>query len=101
MFVAYAMTAALLHRYGRDANVRRLLDQAVIQRPIPQKDVEDLPAEPQRVVAAPCVAAIPTKTSHICHSERSTSASKRESKNPYGSTRFRSVRVPTDQFGKT
>jgi hypothetical protein len=69
MFVAYAMTAALLHRYGRDANVRRLLDQAVIERPIPQKDVEDLPAEPQTVVAAPCVAAIPTKTSLICHSE--------------------------------
>jgi putative restriction endonuclease len=51
MFVAYAMNAALLHRYGRDANIRKLLDQAVIERPIPQKDVEDLPAERQRVVA--------------------------------------------------
>jgi len=28
MFVAYAMNAALLHRYGRDANIRKLLDQA-------------------------------------------------------------------------
>ncbi|MFZ0283952.1 MAG: HNH endonuclease signature motif containing protein [Terriglobales bacterium] len=51
MFVAYAMNAALLHRYGRDANIRKLLDQAVIERPIPQRDVEDLPAERQRVVA--------------------------------------------------
>ncbi len=52
MFIAYAMNAPLLHRYGRDANIRRLLDQAVvIERPIPQQEVEDLPAERQRIVA--------------------------------------------------
>lgn len=51
MFIAYAMNAALLHRYGRDANVRKLLDQAVVERPVPQADVEALPAERQRVLA--------------------------------------------------
>ncbi|MFZ0798129.1 MAG: HNH endonuclease signature motif containing protein [Terriglobales bacterium] len=51
MFIAYAMNAALLHRYGRDANVRKLLDQAVVERPMPQEDVEALPAERQRVLA--------------------------------------------------
>ncbi len=51
-FIAYAMNAPLLHRYGRDANIRKLLDQAVVvDQPIPQQEVEDLPPERQRVVA--------------------------------------------------
>lgn len=51
MFMAYAMNAALLHRYGRDANIRKLLDQAVVEKPIPKQEVENLPADRQRIVA--------------------------------------------------
>jgi putative restriction endonuclease len=51
MLIAYAMNAPLLHRYGRDANIRKLFDQAVVERPISQKEVEDLPVERQRVLA--------------------------------------------------
>lgn len=51
MFMAYAMNATLLHRYGRDANIRRLLDQAVVEQPIRQSQLQALPAERQRIVA--------------------------------------------------
>ena len=51
MFMAYAMNAAVLHQYGRDANVRRLLTQAVEQRPIPRQQVDGLSTERRRVIA--------------------------------------------------
>jgi putative restriction endonuclease len=50
MFMAYAMNARVLHRYGRDANVLRLLTQAVHEPPPPEA-VEALPVERQRVVS--------------------------------------------------
>ena len=49
MFMAYAVNAQVLHRYGRDANVLRLLNQAVHQPP-PQQEVQALPVERQRVI---------------------------------------------------
>ena len=50
MFMAYAMNARVLHRYGRDASVLRLLTQAVHEIPPPQA-VEALSVERQRVVS--------------------------------------------------
>ncbi|MGH9727849.1 MAG: HNH endonuclease [Candidatus Acidiferrales bacterium] len=50
MFVAYSMNAAVLHRFGRDANVLRLLSQAVHAQPAP-RDIEALPVERQRVIS--------------------------------------------------
>jgi putative restriction endonuclease len=50
MFMAYAMNARVLHRYGRDANILRLLRQAVHEAP-PVQQVDVLPAERQRMVA--------------------------------------------------
>ncbi len=50
MFMAYAMNAQVLHRYGRDANILRLLAQAVHETPPPQV-VDVLPAERRRVVS--------------------------------------------------
>lgn len=50
MFMAYAMNAQMLHRYGRDANILRLLNQAVHQTPPPQ-ELENLSTERQRVVS--------------------------------------------------
>jgi putative restriction endonuclease len=51
MFMAYAMNATVLHRYGREANVLRLLNQAVRQPvPVPQQQVQLLTVERQRVV---------------------------------------------------
>ena len=50
MFMAYCLNATLLHRYGREANVLRLLNQAShLQRPAPQ-EVEVLSTQRQRVV---------------------------------------------------
>jgi putative restriction endonuclease len=49
MFMAYAMNAQMLHRYGRESNVLRLLNQAVHEPPSPQ-EVEPLSAARQRVV---------------------------------------------------
>jgi putative restriction endonuclease len=50
MFMAYCLNAALLHRYGREANVLRLLKQASqLQQPSPQA-VEILSTPRQRVV---------------------------------------------------
>lgn len=53
MFMAYAMNAQMLHRYGRDANVFRLLNQAVRQHESPpqQRELETLSTERQRVVS--------------------------------------------------
>ena len=52
MFMAYAMNAQLLHRYGRDANVFRLLNQAVHRHePPPPQEMENLSTERQRVVS--------------------------------------------------
>jgi putative restriction endonuclease len=50
MFMAYATNAQLLHRYGRDANVFRLLGQAVHEPP-PQQAVETLSTERQRIIS--------------------------------------------------
>lgn len=50
MFVAYTMNASVLHRFGRDANVLRLLSQAVHTEPAPN-EVQDLSIERQRVVS--------------------------------------------------
>jgi len=49
MFMAYAMNAAVLHRYGREANVLRLLNQAVHQ-PVAPQHVQVLTADRQRVI---------------------------------------------------
>jgi len=51
MFMAYATNASVLHRYGRDANVLRLLNQAVHLQPIPAQEIEVLSQERQRVVS--------------------------------------------------
>ena len=50
MFVTYAMNASVLHRYGKDANVLRLLNQAVHEAPARQ-DLETLSAERRRIVS--------------------------------------------------
>jgi putative restriction endonuclease len=50
MLMAYAMNARVLHRYGRDAHIRRLLDQAVQQESMSLREVAALPAERRRVV---------------------------------------------------
>jgi putative restriction endonuclease len=50
MFMAYCMNAALLHRYGRDANVLRLLNQvSSLQQPTAQ-EIDVLPTPRRRVV---------------------------------------------------
>jgi putative restriction endonuclease len=50
MFMAYCLNASLLHRYGREANMLRLLNQAShLQQPAPQ-EVEVLSTPRQRVV---------------------------------------------------
>lgn len=49
MFMAYATNAVILHRYGRDSNVLRLLNQAVREAP-QQQALEHLSAERQRIV---------------------------------------------------
>jgi len=51
VFMAYAINAQLLHRYGRDANVLRLLNQAVRQHEPPRREMETLSTERQRVVS--------------------------------------------------
>jgi len=50
MFMAYCLNAELLHRYGREANVLRLLNKiSHLQQPAPQ-EIEVLPTNRQRVV---------------------------------------------------
>lgn len=49
MLVAYAVNAGVLHRYGREANVLRLLDQAIRTEP-PEQKMETLSTERRRVV---------------------------------------------------
>lgn len=50
MFMAYAMNAIVLHRYGRQANVLRLLKEAVRAPRLPQQEIETMPTERQRVI---------------------------------------------------
>ncbi len=50
MLVAYALNADILHRYGRDANVLRLLNQVVRDQPVAAEEIEVLPTARQRVV---------------------------------------------------
>ena len=50
MFMAYAMNARVLHRYGQEANVLRLLNRALHQEPS-QQEVQILSTERQRVIS--------------------------------------------------
>lgn len=50
MFIAYAMNARVLHRYGREANVLRLLNRALNEEPS-QQEVQVLSTERQRVIS--------------------------------------------------
>jgi putative restriction endonuclease len=50
MFMAYAMNAAVLHRFGGESNVLRLLNRAVHEERVPQEEIEELSQERQRVV---------------------------------------------------
>ncbi|MBI4441835.1 MAG: HNH endonuclease [Acidobacteria bacterium] len=50
MFMAYAMNVQVLHRYGREANVLRHLNEAVRHEPLSQA-VEVLSKERQRIIA--------------------------------------------------
>ncbi len=50
MFVVYAMSATVLHRYGSDANVLRLLNRAVNQQPLQPQETQTLTQERLRVV---------------------------------------------------
>lgn len=50
MLMAYASNASLLHRYGREARTFRLLNEAV-NTFLPPAEIEDLPAERQRIVS--------------------------------------------------
>lgn len=49
MFMAYAMNARVLHRYGREANVLRLLNRALQQEPPPEQ-VQVLSTGRQRII---------------------------------------------------
>jgi putative restriction endonuclease len=50
MFMAYATNARVLHRYGQEANVLRLLNRALHQEPS-QQEVQILSTERQRVIS--------------------------------------------------
>lgn len=50
MLMAYAMNSRVLHRYGREANVLRLLNRALNEEP-PQQEVQILSTERQRVIS--------------------------------------------------
>lgn len=50
LFVAYAMNSSILHRYGSESNILRLLNRAVLQEPFPEGEVETLTQERRRVV---------------------------------------------------
>jgi putative restriction endonuclease len=51
MFMAYCLNATVLHRYGRDANVLKLLDQVShLQQPAPPEELQVLSTPRQRVV---------------------------------------------------
>jgi putative restriction endonuclease len=49
MFIAYAMNAQVLHRYGAEANVLRLLSRALQEEP-PQQEVKVLSTERRRII---------------------------------------------------
>jgi len=48
--MTYALNADLLHRYGREANIFRLLNRAVQLHEIPEEEVDGLSTERQRIV---------------------------------------------------
>ncbi|MGH9470892.1 MAG: HNH endonuclease [Terriglobia bacterium] len=51
MFMAYATNAQILHHYGREANVLRLLSQAVaVHEAPPREEIEPLSIERQRII---------------------------------------------------
>lgn len=50
MLMAYAMNAEVLHRFGREANIRRLLTEAVVEQPIRRQEIQDLSVERQRII---------------------------------------------------
>jgi len=50
MFVAYCLNAELLHRFGREANVLRLLNQISLNRQPARAEVEALSTNRQRVI---------------------------------------------------
>ncbi|HXA76895.1 MAG TPA: HNH endonuclease [Candidatus Acidoferrales bacterium] len=50
MFMAYATNASVLHQYGRDANILRLLNRAIQLQPLPPQEMEGLSQERRRVV---------------------------------------------------
>ena len=50
MFMAYCMNAESLHRYGREANVLRLLNQISTQHQPTQEEIEVLSTKRQRVI---------------------------------------------------
>lgn len=52
MFMAYVMNAEILHRYGSEANVLRLLNSAVQQQPLREREVELLTQERQHLIVA-------------------------------------------------
>lgn len=51
MFMAYATNAEVLHRFGREANVFRLLGRAIQLQPLPPQEMQHLSQERKRVVA--------------------------------------------------
>lgn len=50
MFMAYCLNATLLHRYGRDANILRLLNRITHLQEPQQQEIDALPTPRQRVV---------------------------------------------------
>lgn len=50
MFMAYVLNAPLLHRYGREARVLRLLNQATQAEALPPQELQALSMERQRVL---------------------------------------------------
>ena len=51
MLIVYAMNSTILHRQGRNANVFRLLNQAVQRQPIRNREMEAL-SEPRQIIVA-------------------------------------------------
>jgi putative restriction endonuclease len=50
MLMAYAANATVLHRFGREARILRLLSEAVHETRLPGQEVETLSTERQRVI---------------------------------------------------
>jgi putative restriction endonuclease len=52
MFMAYIMNARVLHQHGSEANVLRLLNDAVQEQPLRERDLGALPSQERRRVVA-------------------------------------------------